>query len=170
MEDIATLRKRFVALLIDLVIMFIITVILFYTADHGTIYGIDRLYVYYYMTSLWLGGTTIGGKIVKIKTVRSNNQKIGLMRAFLKGLSLGLVIVVISAIYATWWSLKEMSTTSFLLSTSAILLVFLVPLFSNKSLLDVISGSKVISNKSENTKHGNSFNEPELNEDCNLRN
>jgi len=147
MEDKVSLGKRLSASLIDFVIIAIITVILSYTTSFGQIYGVDLLYIHYYTISLWLKEMTVGDVFVKIKTVRSNNKKLGFIRAFLKGLILGLVIIVISVIHATWWSLHEISAISFIISASVILLVFLFPILRNKSLLDIISGSKVISNK-----------------------
>jgi uncharacterized RDD family membrane protein YckC len=141
--------RRFAAGAIDLTIITALVyaqkMITFFKAS-----GFENTYVIYYFALLSFYHTTVGGKILKIYTVKNNGENLSRLRCMLKSfVILSFLLAGIVTLFANGFFTKEGLSVSILTIALIIgftLLISLPMVFtkSKKSLVDILSGTKVI--------------------------
>ena len=141
--------RRLAAGMID----FAIILLLAYVGKKITFFkdpGLENMYTIYYLALLSAYQTTIGGKILKIYTIKNNGYKLSIFKSALKSIvSFSFVLAGIMTLTINDFITRDGASISILTISIVIgfvLLIFLPRIFtkSKRSFIDILSGTKVI--------------------------
>ena len=141
--------RRLAAGMID----FAIILLLAYVGKKITFFkdpGLENMYTIYYLALLSAYQTTIGGKILKIYTIKNNGYKLSIFKSALKSIvSFSFVLAGIMTLTINDFITRDGVSISILTISIVIgfvLLIFLPRIFtkSKRSFIDILSGTKVI--------------------------
>jgi uncharacterized RDD family membrane protein YckC len=141
--------RRLAAGMID----FAIILLLVYVGKKITFFkapGLENMYTIYYLALLSAYQTTIGGKILKIYTIKNNGCKLSILKSVLKSIvSFCFVLAGIFTLTINDFITRDGVSISILtisIIIGFVLLIFLPRIFtkSKRSFIDILSGTKVI--------------------------